>query len=590
MNSDQPKKINSDKEYSLNLRIILMLVAVEIFILVTISFVKIYVDKKQSILKRIESEVKILEKSFIRDVEQSLVNFNQIYNLIKHSSESPENITNIFENFSAFGSFSRLYSSFGYYWIGKDGKVIAANRAGYLSKGTDANYLTHVRLSRIDPEKIFYGINPNSTHKITKVLGLASGIKNLDGEYEGTFLLEVDTGMLLQNLENFRHESTNFAIIDERLNVITSYPIRSDNFGVSIDSVDNHDLLNTIKHLKYSYSNKKYSNQMHFQERENDAASLNMISGENYYIRHLINYPFIFIVSFKPEIVRETITKKLFVKFFEILIIASFFLILIIIIYHRETFLRSKAERATQLALKAMNAKSDFLSYAAHEIRSPLGFILTGSEIINKNLLGPWPTQYHDYISGINHNSKLILEFINDILDERHIIMGNFKISEKICEVDAIITKAILTNTTRFHDRKITVKKVIEKDLPSIFVDERRISQALNNLISNSFKYSLDDTEITVVSKMDKDKLCIEVIDQGIGMSEEDIQIALTKYGTVHGENKGNWIESYGLGLQIVQMLLNSHNATLKIKSQINKGTKVTITLPRNRLIWKNSL
>lgn len=86
------------------------------------------------------------------------------------------------------------------------------------------------------------------------------------------------------------------------------------------------------------------------------------------------------------------------------------------------------------------------------------------------------------------------------------------------------------------------------------------------NLISNAIKYSKDDTTITIMAKVVDDRIKIKVMDQGIGMKEEDIPIALSAYRALQGigyQSTG----SCGLGLAIVKMLLDSHDATLSVNS-----------------------
>ena len=150
----------------------------------------------------------------------------------------------------------------------------------------------------------------------------------------------------------------------------------------------------------------------------------------------------------------------------------------------------TKEEKATAVAKSVTKAKSDFLAFTAHEIRSPLGFIQTGSEIMKKELWGKLPPKYKKYAEGIHKNSNLILDFINDILDENQIIEGKFKTINALTEIPKVIDEAIKLSNARFTKRKINIEKEIEENLPLLICDERRILQVFINLISNSINHN----------------------------------------------------------------------------------------------------
>lgn len=573
MQTEQPKKHQSQSDFNFNLKVIMWLVALEVFILVSISFVKIYVDKKHNLTNRMRDEVGTLEKIFVKYTEQSSEVLNQMACSIKHEHKNPKKINKILSR-NDFIDQKKFFGWNGFYWLDENHIIKNTNNDCTLKVGSNLSYLTNVVLSKINPGKIFYSPNPSASNDITNFFDLALGVADDDGNFLGTILLQMQSSPILEDLEIYKKNNfTEFAILDSKLNIVASYPINAKRIGISGKAASNEALLKGLEKINF------------FSDNPKEDSDLNMLTGENYLAKKIRNKPYVMIVSLDPEYIQSVLTQKVGLKFIEITILASFFLILVILVYKRETWLRAKAEKASQLATKAMVAKSDFLSYTAHEIRSPLGFILTGSEIMNKKLFGPIPAQYEDYVSGIHHNSNLILDFINDILDERHVASGNFKLVETMCNIGDIVKKAVITNKTRFHERKISIDKIIPDNLPFIFGDERKILQALSNLLSNAYKYSLDNTKIIVEVKVLPTKLKIIVSDQGIGMTSDEIKIALTKYGTVHAGKSDSFIESYGLGLPIVLMLTKAHEATLDIKSVVGTGTTITITFPERRII-----
>jgi len=573
MQTEQPKKHQSQSDFNFNLKVIMWLVALEVIILVCISFVKIYVDKEHNITNRMRDEVGTLGNIFTKYTDHSSEVLHQIANSIKYEYNNPEKINQILSG-NDFIDQRKFFGWNGFYWLDADHIIKNTNNDCSLKVGTNLSHLANVVLSKIYPGKIFHSPNPSSSKDEKSFFDLALGVSDESGNFLGTILLQMQSLPILEDLEIYKKNNfTEFAIVDSRLNIIVSYPINANRIGFSGKTVENPELLKAITKINF------------FSNNEKEFSKINMLTGVNYLAKKIRNKPYLMIVSLEPEYIQSVLTQKIGLKFIEITILATFFLILVILVYKRETWLRAKAEKASQLATKAMVAKSDFLSYTAHEIRSPLGFILTGSEIMNKKLFGPIPEQYEDYVSGIYHNAKLILDFINDILDERHVASGNFKLVETMCNIGDIVKKAVITNKTRFHERKISIEKIIPDNLPFVFGDERKILQALSNLLSNAYKYSLDNTKITVEVKVLSNKLKLIVSDQGIGMTNDEVQIALTKYGTVHAGKSTSFIESYGLGLPIVIMLTKAHEATLDIRSEVGRGTTITITFPERRII-----
>jgi signal transduction histidine kinase len=578
MITEQPKKSTSSGDYNFSLKVIIILVSLEVVILVCISFVKIYIDKKHSIIDRMRDEIEIVEKIFVDDTDYSEHVLKQMASLLKYSHGSDDEIENIISQYSPSIMNKRFFGWHGFYWVNKNHIVTHVSGEGNILKGSSLSYLSSLRLSKISPNKIFYSANPDATKKMTSYLDMTLGVCDENGKYVGALILQMDVSSIISNLEIYRRNNiTDFAIIDSRMNLVMTYPLNKTNLGLKGKTVSLEYLLEEITHINF------------FSKKPKEISNLDIFSGSNFLARKLKDKPYLILVSQDPEFIKLTFTKKIALKFLEIIVLASFFLAIVLMVYKRETWLRGKAEKASKIATKAMIAKSDFLSYTAHEVRSPLGFILTGSEIMVKKLFGPMPEQYQTYVEGIHHNAKLILDFINDLLEERHVATGNFKLREQICKLPEIITNAINTNKTRFHSRNVAIESHIEQNLPFIMADERRVLQMLTNLISNSYKYSLDNTTIKISAAIAGKRIKISVEDQGIGMSKDEIKIAMSKYGTVHDDYKiNNFIESYGLGLPIVLSLCKAHDAKMDIKSEIDKGTKISIFFPENRVLKKD--
>lgn len=556
--------------YSINMRLLSFIVTLVVLLLLSLYFVRTYIARQQSVVHNMKLEATILETLFVDDLNYSKYLAKLIAREIKTSSLNSYNIKKIFKNHAQAASSSQHFGWKQYSWINARRKIISARNSEEQNL-YDLERIGQFLKDNIDNKENIYFTGNKKHNNLKLYTNINSEIKN---EYLGFLVLSYDVNNMITRFNAIKRNSyTNFVILDEQLNVIAqSKPI------INNIIIDTNDTKSTylIKGLSKLDSNPL-----------NDVSYVEMFSGVNHYIKKIPNLPFILIINLDTEEIRNNILDSIVRKFMEVMILASIFVIVLILIYKREVMLRTQAEQATKIANKATEAKSNFLTFTAHEIRSPLGFIMTGSEIMLKELLGIIPEAYKKYTEGIYKNSKVILEFITDILDENQIIAGKFKIVNSMVGIGSIIEEAINNNKARFYDRYIEIKTQISDDLPKLICDQRRILQVINNVLSNAIKYSPDGSEINIKAQVIGDTLEINVKDQGIGMNAEEINIALSLYGAPQKENH-HFFDSYGLGLPIVKMLLEAHSAELVISSEKKIGTEVKMIFPKFKLIYDN--
>lgn len=560
----EEEHIPDSTDYDVNVRMIAFSVVTIVLILVAIFFIKTYANQKQNIIHDMHIEWDRLETFCQERLDHTEYILNLLSIQIKKNPNDFHYVKNIFEDYINRQEVQELFDIKECFWF--------HDLLNVKVRSTPKNnqYISQFITQKVEfPEKVSYGMNTNN-HTIHAIMG----VRNESKQYIGSIVVDFDLVNFASSLESRRkHEYTNFALIGEGNEVIVqSSPSMSD-IGLNNRIVTNSTLKAVIEKIGFTKENSK------------EFSYIDMVNGVNYYVKKMHNHPFILLVNISPQEIKKDIFNKVVMKFMEISLFALGFLLLIIAIYRRETWLRAKAERASEIANRATRAKSDFLAFTAHEIRSPLGFIVTGSEVIQKQLLGAVPSAYKEYIDGINSNAHLILDFITDILDETHILENNFSIVNNVCSIREIITKAIKINQSKLEEKKSKFDVKIESALPKLLCDPRRILQVMNNLVSNSIKYSFENSTIEIIAKMENGCLCVYVIDQGVGMSDDEIDIALTKYGTVHKKNF-QFIESYGLGLPIVKMLLDAHDANLIIQSTVNVGTSIKIVFPKYKLVY----
>ena len=524
-----------------------------------------------------KTESELLETVITDHLNYSRYFINIIARNILHDHKNLQHIHHVLKDHFTSQDFNMLFGWRKYSWVNNNFFEVVTSTNGIIKRPKYAPYVKDI----IGKKKIVNSDWRNNIVFYTKTsfvkgdsLKIIDNLSDHNNEkYLGSIVLSYDINTMIRSLNmRKKNSSTNFVILDQNMQVIAQSKDVINNVINNNGELDSH-LISVVKALQ------KQNNEL------NEISYLDMINGLNYFVSSLKGLPFTIIVNIDNNVIKRDIIDNITKKFIEVCIFAITCLFTIIFIYRRETKLRTKAEKATIVANSATKAKTDFLAFTAHEIRSPLGFIKTGSEIMKQELMGKLPQEYKEYAEGIHRNSNLILDFITDILDENQIIEGKFKTINALTEIPSIIDESIKVNLARFNARKINIKTDIEENLPLLICDKRRILQVFSNLISNAIKYSKDNSTIMISIKIIENQMEIKVMDQGIGMKEEDIPIALSAYVTLQ-EIDYQSTGSYGLGLAIVKMLLDAHDAILSISSVEKKGTTVKVTFPKYKLIY----
>jgi signal transduction histidine kinase len=574
MNSEEEQLKKRIVDYTVNVQMITFIVITMVVILTLVNCIRIYSSHKSNILKEMATE-----SSFLSAVISDQLNYSKYFiKLISKSVKTyPQNIERIRDTLQFhFQSreFNLLFGWRKYSWANNEFQEVATSMDGIIKNPKKLTFVENIvatmNVNNKEKDTIFFRINKGSDQ--TYSLKLINTLFDKETQkFIGSVVLSYDIDTMIKYLNNRKKNSSiNFVIIGENLTIVAKSKSQIDKITLTNNKLSPY----IIEILK--------KNTLHSGNLNKDYSYLDMVNGLNYFIKPLEKLPFTVIVNIDHNFIKDDIIKSVAKKFLEVGLLAGVSLIIIISIYKRETSLRTKAEKATILANNATKAKTNFLAFTAHEIRSPLGFILTGSEVMSKELFGRIPSNYTKYVEGIHNNAQIILDFITDILDENQIIEGQFKIVNSLNQIQDIIAQVATSHSGK---KNISIVMDFEANLPLLVCDKRRITQVIDNLINNSIKYSNENTIITISVKMNEDQMLVTIIDQGIGMKEHEIPIALSKYGTISKNDytKGG---SYGLGLPIVKMLLDAHEAILNIHSIDGKGTTVKIIFPKFKIVY----
>jgi two-component system, cell cycle sensor histidine kinase PleC len=243
-------------------------------------------------------------------------------------------------------------------------------------------------------------------------------------------------------------------------------------------------------------------------------------------------------------------------------------------------------EESRARAEEACTAKSLFLANMSHELRTPLHAIIGFSEIIKNQAMGPAGLKsYGEYAGNIFSSGEHLLALIGNILDISKIEVGRMVLDEELIEISDLVKASVAFLNQRGSCDRITLETDVPNEPPLIRGDELKLRQALNNLLSNAIKFTPEGGRVTVRFEFAPDgELVISVSDTGIGMSPDEITVALEPFSQVDSSFIKRY-EGTGIGLPLAKRLVELHGGTLAIESVKEVGTTVRAHLPANRVV-----
>ena len=251
---------------------------------------------------------------------------------------------------------------------------------------------------------------------------------------------------------------------------------------------------------------------------------------------------------------------------------------------------RKRIERelrsAKRQAETANRTKSEFLAMMSHELRTPLNAVIGFAEVIAGEFIGPMGNErYRRYAEDILVSGTHLLSLINDVLDLSKIEANKFELHEEALDVAEICEEIQAIFKPNTVSASLELRYQVPANLPRFRGDQRAFRQILINLLSNAVKFTPAGGTVSLKCEMDgQSRLVVTVADSGIGIAAGDIATVFEPFKQVDSTLARKY-EGTGLGLPLTKRLVEMHDGTMEIESQLGEGTTVRLIFASTRVV-----
>ncbi len=459
---------------------------------------------------------------------------------------------------------TQLLSWSSFDWVNPNNRQLVNSKVGIRKSPPNMSARQYCKKSPQKPWTLQVSFPVLGNPSESWVIPAGTGITNENGKYLGAVVVGFNLSELSSMVEQRLNDPVSFVVLDEDMNLIIQSPDNefeeSQNFYKKIDK--------SIFTTKSSFLK---------EEITTDNISY-------FFYQKFDDYPYIVLTGFNKAFLKKEFNSSILPIIIGFVSVTLFFLIILYIFKTRILILMNR-ERKLRNSLHNINiSKTKLIRAASHDLKNYIFGISGLSKLILQDRKKSEIEENEDLkmIEEISNQSEELMGFVEDLLDTNQNESGGFILGKmQVCDITNLCKRMVILNKNFALENHITLEYLnsSKKNL-NIKCDIRRIKQVLNNLISNSIKYSPAETKVIIETLYNKemDEVCISVSDSGIGMTEQEIAMALSGDGEkIDKSSLEKEIDSHGIGMPIIKKLVELHNGRIEIKSKKNFGTKIRI-------------
>jgi signal transduction histidine kinase len=244
-------------------------------------------------------------------------------------------------------------------------------------------------------------------------------------------------------------------------------------------------------------------------------------------------------------------------------------------------FSQQKEMEELNKRLQQLNEEKNYmLGVASHDLRNPIGNIITLAGFIENESTNSLSPQHREYLEIIQRSGQELIQLINDLLDISQLESGKRNLEVKEIHLQDLFEIVIAENKAHADRKNIELHYSISDESLKLSADYLQMKQVLNNLVSNAIKFSHTGKSVELTAALKDENIHISVIDQGQGIPANELNLLFKPFITSSVRSTGGE-KSTGLGLVITKKLIEQHGGALSVDSEQGKGSVFTIVMPQ---------
>jgi signal transduction histidine kinase len=242
--------------------------------------------------------------------------------------------------------------------------------------------------------------------------------------------------------------------------------------------------------------------------------------------------------------------------------------------------LTEKLQKANEELKKLDKAKSEFISIASHQLRTPLSIIKGYASMLVEGSYGVLPEKAKDIIQKIGESNERLIHLINDLLDISRMEGGRMKFEWNFIILSELVQSVVEELRPQADKKGLALNWQTLGEKTYVRADEEKLRQVIMNLVDNAIKYTPKGQVDVSIKKIGTDKIRSSVKDTGIGMKKDEMEVLFGKF--IRGREVPKvWTEGVGLGLYVAKMIIEEHKGKVWAESEgENKGSTFNVELP----------
>ncbi len=245
--------------------------------------------------------------------------------------------------------------------------------------------------------------------------------------------------------------------------------------------------------------------------------------------------------------------------------------------HDQEISLRAQLQDKYNQLSELEKLRDSLTSMIVHDLRTPLTSLLTGLQTVE--MVGELNDDQKEIFQLSIDGGEQLLSMINDLLDVSKMEDGSMTLDRQPVEIPELVSGALRQVAPLAQEKRIALTTQLAPDLPSLALDENKLTRTIVNLLGNALKFTPVDGAVTVTAKHENDECVLSVRDNGEGIPREAFERVFEKFGQVETRKAGRKM-STGLGLTFCKLVVEAHDGRIWVESEIGQGSTFSFALP----------